>query len=183
MKFFEKPTKHELIIKFVIFLWVSFMNLIIHLFNTQLGGAGFYTWAFFIVNILFFLTGEPSFKKRFVMTTTGSIVGVLLAAFMVFTAGKLVGTGMDHTAATMIPLVICLFVIIVLHAYVPLVINNISFAYFSITLISAELAIVNAPKYIVCSLFGNLIANGGCVLIITLLSKHFAKKAAEKAEN
>lgn len=62
-----------------------------------------------------------------------------------------------------------------LNAYIPMVFNNIGFAYFVFALVDAAGAYAHLVSYVITAVAGNVIVNGGCVLIIFAISSYFNK--------
>lgn len=170
--------KAKIIIQFCIFLWIVVANFTVQLFHPQLEGLHFATWAFFMVNIFFFTMEEPDLKQRFLQVLCGSLFGLLGAFLLAIVYTVLTEAGMPILPATMIPLSIVLALIINLHAFFPMVFNNCAFAYFTVALIDPEAAFAHFVPYAVTAVAGHVIVNGVAILIMVLMGRHFASKAA-----
>lgn len=169
-------TKKKVKINAVVFLWILFCNSVVQIFFMQLSGIGFSTWAFFLINVLFFLMNDVDYKERFIRALIGSIVGLLAAGFMTFATEKLSVAGVTGVISIMMPLTVCLAVIIILHPIFPRLFNNCGFAYFVVALINSETAFVNMIPYMVSTVAGHLIVNTGTVAIIIIMSRCINKE-------
>ena len=80
----------------------------------------------------------------------------------------------------LLTLIIALFVIlglvIVGGAYLPIVLNNITFAYLTVATINMELIGTHFLNWLLMLFIGGAIILGGCLILLKLLMSHFAKK-------
>lgn len=162
----RKPEAGEMKIQAAVFVWIVLVNLAVQIWSAPLAGIGFCSWAFFLNSVLYFLSGEEDPKKRFLEVLLGSACGILLAAGLVLAAVELQETGLGQVAATMVPLVLCLALMILLHPYCPLVLNNAGFGYFIVALIHAESAAENVLPYLGSHVAGQVIVVGGALLAV-----------------
>ena len=167
----DKELKEKLKVNTVVFLWILLCNLLVQLLLPSLSNLGFYNWAFFLINILFFLVTEGEYRERFISVILGSAIGIFAAGMMDFIMTKLILWGTPDLWSIMIPLAFCLAVIIILHPVLPRIFNNCGFAYFLVSLIDAEAAFDNMPEYMASALAGHLIVNTGTVAIIIMMLK------------
>jgi len=182
MKLFVKPPATVLKIKCVIFVWIVLCNLIVQGFHHELEHFGIAAWNIFLVNIMFFLMEEDPYKVRWIKCFCGIIVGLTGAWALCMIKVYLVGAGLPDVAATMIPLAIMLFLIIIGNSFVPYVFNNVGFGYFTVGLINPQLTCQHLGTYMLGGILGNLIINGIAVIIITNMVKYFTQKAKATTE-
>lgn len=184
----SKVSKSQMIIQLCVCAWIILCNLTVNLLDFHSLGIHYANWAFFMINILYFLVGEPDMKKRFVDVLAGSLVGIILAGFTTLGLSMLwveLGGTMSFVPSLMIPLSISLVILIVFHPIFPRVFNNCGFVYFLVALTIMENEpwggnpLTNIPAYAICAILGHFIVNGGSLFIITSLKNHFSKKAAE----
>lgn len=179
-KIIQKPEKSVLIVKFFIFLWILICNAITQIFSAQFEAIGVATWTIFIVNILFFLMEEEGYKERFIKCFGGVIIGMLALGLFCVVYTLLLTAGVDRVLAVMLPLAVVLFCIIILNSYIPYLFNNVAFAYFTIGLIDATTSFSHLLTYTLGGIFGNIIVNGGALLIMNLVIARLTKKAQSK---
>lgn len=67
----SNKTKNKVIISSVILIWILICNIIIHINSIWLSELGFTNWAFFLINILFFLLEEKNIKKKSIFILAG----------------------------------------------------------------------------------------------------------------
>ena len=178
MKRIQKPAGHSLKIKYAVFFWIVFCNLLVQAFHHQLEGWGIASWNLFLVNILFFMMEEEPYKERLIRCGCGVIVGLLSVWFLCVVNGAVTAAGLPHIVAVMIPLTVVLFLIIIGGAYCPTVFNSVGFAYFMVGLIDPGTTFAHLGTYMVGGLLGNLLINGTAALLIQYMIRHFQKKAA-----
>lgn len=172
----NRELKNKVKINTAVFLWILLCNLIVQVFLTEIESIGFCNWAFFLINILFFLMTDVDYKERFVRVLAGSLFGLLAAGMLIYTAGLLGSAGMSSLISLMIPLAVCLAVIIILHPVYPRVFNNCAFAYFLVSLIDAEAAFTEMTSYMCSAAAGHFIVNIGTVLVIMMMTRRIEKK-------
>lgn len=168
--------KNKVKINSAVFIWILFCNLMIQLLLTSLEAISFCNWAFFLINILFFLITDVDFKERFIRVLVGSLVGIFAAGMLVYVSVTLVGMGVPDILCTMIPLTVCLAVIIILHPFFPRIFNNCAFAYFLVSLIDAPMAFVNMSSYMLSAVAGHFIVNIGTIIVIIKVTKRLERK-------
>ena len=173
MKLFVKPPVMVLKIKCVIFVWIILCNLIVQLFHHELEHFGIAAWNIFLVNIMFFLMEEDSYKVRWIKCFCGIVVGLTGAWALCMIKVKLVSAGLPDVTATMIPLAAMLFLVIIGNSFIPYVFNNVGFGYFTVGLINPQLTCQHLGTYMLGGILGNLIINGTAVIIITSMVKNF----------
>lgn len=169
----NKPPRAQLKVQFGVFLWIAFLNVLVQIFQEQLNEMHFYSWAFFMVNIMFFLIIDPHIKERYLQVLFGSIFGIILAALMVISVVCLEKIGLPYIISVSIPVVICLALLIMCKPILPVFFNNYGFAYFMLALITPKQAVANMPYYLICTILGHIIATGGSLLIMLKLSRRY----------
>ena len=183
-----KPSKVQLKIQFGVFLWIAFLNVLVQIFQEQLTAMHFYSWAFFMVNIMFFLIIDANIKERYLQVLFGSIFGILLSALMVISVVCLEKIGLPYIISVSIPVVICLALLIMCKPIMPIFFNNYGFAYFMLALITPKQVVANMPYYLICTILGHIVATGGSLLIMLKLSRRYgvlpvkSEKSQETAE-
>lgn len=184
-----KVSKPQIILQIAVCIWIIICNLCVNLLGLPERGIHFTNWAFFMINILYFLVGEPDMKKRFIEVLAGSIAGILLAGFTTLVLALLweeqgMGGSLSFVPSLMIPLSVALIILIVLHPVCPMVFNNCGFVYYLVALTIMENEpwgdnpLSNIPAYAISAIAGHIIVNGGSLLIITSMKNYFTKKAA-----
>jgi hypothetical protein len=186
-------TKPQMVVQICVCIWIIAANFIVNMLDLPEHGIHFANWCFFMINIIFFLSGEPDMKKRFVHTLVGSLVGIVLAGLTTLGLALLwteqgMGGKMSYLPSLMIPLSICLILLIVFHPIFPAVFNNCGFVYYltSLTVMGAMPwggnALSNVPSYLICTILGHFIVNGVSLLIIGAVQKHYVNKAKAAAQ-
>lgn len=184
----KKVTKGQMIVVTCICCWIILLNVIATTLQLPEKGIHYVNWCFFLINILYFLGGDADMKKRFKDTLCGSIVGLLLAALCTFILAMLweeqgMGGHLSYVPSVCIPLAICIACIVILHPILPMFFNNCGFAYFlvALTIMANEPwggnPITNLGAYIISTILGHIIANGGSLLIRTVVGKKLAEMA------
>jgi len=184
-----KVSKPQILLQVAVCIWIIICNLIVNLLDLPARGIHYTNWAFFMINILYFLVGEADMKKRYIQVLAGSLVGILLAGLTTLVLALLwseqgMGGRMSFVPSLMIPLSVSLAILIILHPIFPTLFNNCGFVYYIVALTIMENEpwggnpLSNIPAYGLSAIAGHIIVNGGSLLIIATLSKHFAKKAA-----
>lgn len=180
IKFLQKPAKGKLGGLFIVFLWISLWNIVYQALHGIWAESEIQivNWAFFAAVTLFFMQEELTYKQRFWHTLIGGTVGLLLAAGVVLCCTALMKTGLSHTVAVSIPLIVCIAILILAHPYVPVVFNNVGFIYFIVAFVEKEHTVSMLPSYVLSLLAGSVILNLGCAFLIGRYTKALAKKAA-----
>lgn len=171
MKWFNKMDGRTAKRQMVIFLWIGLCNLIVQCFHDALHDLGIASWTIFLANVLFFIMENPNRKERFLQSICGGIFGLLCAAGMVWASGALRGLGLPGLVATLIPLLVALFLLLFFHPVFPFVCNNIGLAFFMVALINSQTACTHLVGNIVGVLLGNGIVNVGLILLVTWFEK------------
>lgn len=161
-----------------IFVYIVLLNVITNVFAVPLEELGYTSWAFFLVNIAYFLLGEEVVSKKFTTVLVGSVTGCILAYLTMQVFLLIMPSTGSH--GVLIPIAASLFLVIIVGPFMPAFFNTVTFLYFLASLISPETAITNVVPNICFAVAGCIIANGGCQLIINLYTKHAMKKAAEQ---
>lgn len=183
-----KATKQQMILQVVVCIWIILCNLTVNLLDLPAKGIHYANWAFFMINILFFLVGEPDMKKRYIQVLVGSLMGILLAGFTTLILALLwseqgMGGTLSFVPSLMVPLASSLAILIILHPVCPTLFNNCGFVYYLVALTIMENEVwggnplSNIPAYAFSAIAGHIIVNGGSLLIIGALTKYFAQKA------
>lgn len=175
----QKTAKAQMKIQFCVFLWITFLNIIVQVCQPQLQALHFHSWAFFMGNIMFFITLDGDIKMRYIQVLTGSITGIILAAAMLIAIVALEHFGLPYIIAVAIPVSISLAFLIMLKPVFPMLFNNYGFAYLMIAMISPKEAVANMPYYLICTVLGHIIATGGSLLIIVLVSRRLGFKIGQ----
>lgn len=163
----NKPTKNEVIMNVVIFLWIFVVNVVAAIVSP------IPTWPMFFVTIFFFTLGAD----------TKNIAKIFLSAAMGLVFALLFSLALTHLSPVIgiVPtLIISLFIIlglvIVGGGYLPIIFNNITFAYLTIGTITMEIIGDNFLNWIIMLVLGGAVILGGCLILMNLLMKRFAKK-------
>ena len=165
-------TKNKVIVSSVVLIWILICNIIIHINSSWLAALGFTNWAFFLVNILFFLLEEKNIKKKFVFVLAGSAVGIIVAGLFSKCFILLNNTGASEFICFLIPLVLSLGMIIVLHPIWPEFFNGCGFAYFMVALIDPLSAWSCMPQYLFSMAAGHIVLNIVALIIIRLVVRY-----------
>lgn len=176
---FEKPANYSL--KVFIWLFIIAINVVINLLEEPLAGLNYRGWAFWLVNISFFLMEhESSYIKRIIKIALGACTGCLLAFGTIALYANVLAPVMGHVGL-LIPIAISLAFVILAGPFFPALFNGVTFMYFVCSSIVAAEAATNVFSNCGWALAGSLIMNGGCFLIITAFTKHKMKKAMAAA--
>lgn len=154
----KKITKEELIVRGILLGWVFFVNLVIVLWFPEVAG-----WPAFLTAIFFFLMGNDVKK----------IPEIFIGAFMGFVLAVLFGIVLQN----LIPIVgiggafsiglFCMLALILLGgAWIPTVLNQVTFAYMTIALIEPGKMGECLTGWIAMLLLGGGILTGGIVLLL-----------------
>lgn len=159
----EAQKKFLLYFRLSLLVWILIANAFLHVIHFE------YSWLIFISNIMMF-TLEGDIKDRFISVEVGGLVGLLLtvAALLAITALTPI---LGEMAGFLIPLAVVLFVLIVLHPYVPKVLNNVGFAYLTCACIDTAAFASHIGLFIGTFVVGSLLFNGGCLLIMNVVKK------------
>lgn len=176
MKWICKPDAAAMKGRGLIFLWIALCNVAVQLLHGALDSVGIASWTIFLANVLFFMMENPNMKERYLESVCGGALGLICAAGLVWVKLRLVGAGMAEVPATLIPVVVVLFVTLFLHPVFPYVCNNIALAFFTVALINAKAVYTNLPGHLIGMLLGNAVVNTGVILAVKMLAKHQAAK-------
>lgn len=178
MKLLHKPPKGKMGGLLIVFLWIALWNIIYQLIHGiwHDWDIQIVNWAFFASVTLFFMQEELSYKDRFWYTLVGGSSGLLIAAGVIYTCKVLMGFGLDHTTAVVIPLLIAIAVLILANPYLPMIFNNVGFIYFIVSFVNTETVISDLPSHLVSLLAGSLILNLGCTVLLNAYKKRLAAK-------
>lgn len=156
---------------FFIFLWIVLCNIIVIAFRIHP------SWPFFMSAALYFMLPGDDVAKKMQTVLIGGVTGLLLALLFVKTSDMLIAGEMPILLALMLPLTVVLFLLIIVHLYYPIVLNNVGFVYLIIALMDhGSTATETIPN--ICSLLaGGLVINGGAVLICIVVKSWYAKHA------
>lgn len=161
-----------------LFLYIGFLNIIMLLLGERLEALGYRGWAFFFVNILFFVFPEQHLPSRMVKLAVGAATGCLLSYLsIILYVGPL---SCLQIWGLIIPIVCSVAAIILLGPFVPLCFNVSTFTYFTASLINAEDAILNLVPLVFWAVSGVVICNGGFCLVIWAYKRHRQKCADQK---
>lgn len=150
------PKKAEILLYIVMLIWVFAVNLVAGMVTTAPG------WPMFFISIFYFVHGAE--VKHLPMIFVGALTGVLCAMGYVALMPVLAPSMGEQGAATLL-LFVVLFLIFVGGAFVPIMFNNVAFAYLTIAAIDMGSITANATSWIVMLLVGGGILVGGQVAI------------------
>ncbi|MBR0161342.1 MAG: hypothetical protein IJQ02_08705 [Oscillospiraceae bacterium] len=174
---FKKPEHYGL--KVFIWIFIVAMNLIVMILDEPLKEIGYRGWAFWLVNISFFLMEEPDLKKKIVSIVCGAVTGCILAYLTLkLYTGYL--TGLGHIGL-IIPVGLSLALVILCGPFFPAFFNTVTFMYFLAALIVPADAVTNVWTNCMWAILGAIIVNGGCILIIKQYRKAQIKKLQSQA--
>ncbi len=184
IKLLHKPPKGKLPALCLVFLWIALWNSIFQLLEiTHImphEGLRLVNWAFFMTVAVFFLQEELTYKERFWYTLCGGTVGLLLAACVGLGKGFFVNLGLPELAATCIPLVTIIGVLILTRPFIPMFFNDVGFVYLICSFINKKTMLADLPSHLISLVLGSIILNLGATGIILLYRKHMAKKRAKQ---
>lgn len=183
IKLLHKPAKGKMGGLLLVFIWVALWNIIYQLLHGVWHdwSIQIVNWAFFASVTLFFLQEELTYKQRFFYTLVGGSVGLLMAAGVTASCKALMGIGLDHTTAVVIPLLAAIAVLILANPYLPMVFNNVGFIYFIVSFVQTDKIITSLPSHLISLLAGSVILNLGCIVLISTYRKKLAEKASKKS--
>ena len=124
---FKKPDHYDL--KAYIWMFIVALNLIIMVLEEPLAELGYRGWAFWLVNISFFLMEEPNIKKKLLSICIGAIVGCLLAYGTITLYASVLMPVTGHLGL-IIPVAISLALVILVGPFMPVFFNTVTFLYF-----------------------------------------------------
>lgn len=176
---FKKPDHYDL--KAYIWMFIVALNLIIMVLEEPLAELGYRGWAFWLVNISFFLMEEPNIKKKLLSICIGAIVGCLLAYGTITLYASVLMPVTGHLGL-IIPVAISLALVILVGPFMPVFFNTGTFLYFVCSLIVSTDAVSNVGANICFAIAGTIIINCGCLLLISQYRKAKACKAAKSAD-
>ena len=193
MKFFQKPNGMTRKIFFLSFVWILIFTALAEIFRTPLESIGIPPWTLYVANVLYFIKGNPNKKEGLLENTLGGIFGLCCSIGLSYMVVWLEGLGLTAIIAELIPIAIFLFLTIALHPYVPYLFNTFALCFFSVSLAvkggennlpSLMHAIVNLGVgpwgHFAGVIIGNIVFNGGLVLLLYFFGKYAAKKAEGK---
>lgn len=166
---FHKPEKFKM--ELCIFLFISLANIVMVSFAVPLSKIGYRTWAFFFVNISYFMLHEADMKRKFCKLAFGATFGCLLAFMTEWLSINVLHHMFGHYGI-ILPITFSLACVILVGPIMPMFFNAVTFLYFAASLIVGADAIGNVGPNILFALLGVLVLDGGCYLII----RHFEKK-------
>ncbi len=166
---FVKASKEQVMPSIFIFLWIFAINIF-----SAVCIPGMEPWPMYFVTIFFFVMGgdTKNISTIFGGALTGLIlVGVLSKLLIVLTPI------MGLLPTVIILLFVVLGLIIVGGNFCPILLNNITFAYLTITTIifDPELILSKVVSWTIMLLIGGGIILGGALLIFTLVQKSMSK--------
>lgn len=160
-----------------LFLYIGCLNILMLLLGEHLEGLGYRGWAFFFVNILFFVFPEPHLPSRMIKLAAGAATGCLMAYLTVILyIGPLSGL---EIWGLILPVVGSVAVILLLGPFIPLCFNVAAFAYFTAALIYAEDAVLNLVPSVLWAIAGVFICDGGTCLIVRAYKSHRQRRAEQ----
>ena len=170
--------------------------------------TGNWTWTIFLANVLFFIKSNPNNKEGLLENACGGIFGLLGAMGLIELVTLFAKNGWSTLLATLIAIFVFLFLTIAIHPMVPYVFNNMSLCFFLVALINGTAEVLYEAGqeglsiewwsdalgklgtqtvlmahpwlHFLGVILGNVIVNIGTVLVVTLVLKRNAKKAAAK---
>lgn len=166
---FTKASKFQVIPSIFIFLWIFLINIVTTIFF-----QGIEAWPMYFVTIFFFAMGGD--KKNIASIFGGGITGIIFTwalCRLLIRLTPLIGM----LSALIIVLFIALSVIIIGGNFCPVLLNNITFAYLTITTIVFDPQMILGkiiPWMLVLCIGGSIIL-GGAMLIMTQIPKMMMK--------
>ena len=150
--------KKLLYFRIYLLVWIIVCNLILQFFQVTHG------WVIFISNIMLFTLGGD-IRKNFISVELGGLSGLLFAYFSILLISYITPV-LGQIAAVMPPVSLVLFIIIVVGPFIPDVLNNTSFAYFTCAFICAETFFCSFVEIIVLYLLGSFLVNGVSIFLL-----------------
>lgn len=175
---FEKPANYSM--KVYIWLYIILLNIIINLLEEPLAELSYRSWAFWLVNVSFFLMEHEEAKVRIVKICLGACTGCLLAYFTVSVYAHTLAPIMGHVGL-LIPIIISLALVVLAGPFFPAFFNSVTFMYYLCSTIVSSEAITNVGTNCAWIVVSTLITNCMCYLIVKTYKKHMMKKAAAAA--
>ena len=145
--------------RLLLLVWVLIINCVIHFCEIPFG------WLVFLSNILFFLLEEKDVKRKMLTVEIGGCVGLVLGYVLILLMGLLTPV-LGKVFGFFLPLAAILSMLILLHPKIPLIFNNVAFAYLTVACIDHSALMVNLPRYLITFLIGSLVFNGGALLLM-----------------
>jgi len=163
----KKITRQDIIPLICIAAWVVILNAIIFIYQIP------HTWTMFMAVVLFFLMGAN--KKCLPEIFIGGLVGMGSTWLLIMAATALTPI-VGPLAGFVIPLAIIVFAVIILNPFVPVVFNNVAFAFLIISAINLDKVLANTLPYMVVFLIGGAVVIGGCMIMLRIITAIATKK-------
>ncbi|MCI7551727.1 MAG: hypothetical protein PUK40_01580 [Actinomycetaceae bacterium] len=141
-------------------LWalIIIVNLLLHALGVH------YTAMIFIANVMFFtMQGEP--WRKYWEVLVGGAVGIF-ATYAMLRSIMWLTPYVGELIAFVIPLAIILFVLIVLHPKVPVLFNNVGFAYLLACTINMEAFMMHFWAHVITFVIGTAVLNAVCIFMM-----------------
>lgn len=172
---FSKPQNYSL--KVYIWLLIIVLNVIINLLEEPLAALGYRSWAFWLVNISFFLMEHEETKTRIIKICVGACTGCILAYFTILLYATVLAPIMGHIGL-LIPIAVALALVVLAGPFFPAFFNSVTFMYFLCSTIVASEAVSNVWTNCAWAIAGSLIINCSVVAIVKKYTKAKMTKAA-----
>ena len=163
----NKPSKNEVIVNVAVFLWIFVVNVVAAIVSP------IPTWPMFFVTIFYFTLGaDPkNIAKIFLSGAMGLVFALLFALALQYLA-PVIGI----VPVLCIALFVILGLVIVGGGYLPIIFNNITFAYMTIGTINMEIIGDMFLNWMIMLILGGAIILGGALVVLNIVMKQLAKK-------
>jgi len=179
MKFYQKLDKNTFFVLLSAFIWIFICNVIVQLLHVPLASIGIPGWTIFLANVLFFIKSNPKHLEGLLENACGGIFGLIGAIGLIYLNIFFGNIGIPTLLATIIAILIFLFLTIAIHPILPYVFNNMALCFFLVALVNEETQvnlITNPWSHFAGVILGNLVVNVGTILITGLVTKMLARR-------
>lgn len=166
----RKPTKGELPVLWGIFAWIFIVNIAAPILVPQ-----FQTWPMYFVTIFFFTMGGDT--KNIPTIFGGALLGLIMAYVLTMGLNTL-APSIGIVGALVVLLFVILAFIIVGGGFLPVICNNMAFAYMTIATINMELVPSQIFNWIGMLFIGGAVILGGCLVMVKIITGILTKQAA-----
>lgn len=167
MKLVKKPTKKDLVLTFLITLWVFAINIVAPIITSVP------TWPMFFVTICFFMLNAD--VKQIPSIFLGGTVGIL-GGWCLLNGLLVLAPIIGEKMALAFLLFVILGIIIMGGTFCPMLFNNAAFAYLTIATLHIEDVATLTAKWLLMLFVGGAVILVGCVGIMIVVEKMYAKK-------
>ncbi len=166
---FVKAKKEQVIPSIFVFLWILVINLITPLITVVPA------WPMFLVSIFFFVMGED--LKNIKQIFGGGISGIILMYFLSIALLKLQPIwGKEITMFILLAFMLSL--IIIGGNFLPIIFNNITFAFLTVGTINLDPVLIHNSciGWLMMLIIGGTIILGGIFVIVSIVNKIMIKR-------